>query len=221
MSVRTTCPGLNTMHVTSLLDEVICPRGLLPLFHDSAHTVALVKHTMDVVRKAVQHGNAGQTPVVTFTLPLYAIAKLTQSKGPEMYGQDKLEMAALGTLGDCLQGSGWVEALVQAEITTAGTADAFLRTAHVARTRHAHVTAVALYSLQYRTYNNRDTDTEDEPLLFDEWCSKLPSIAVLGNSHVTGVVFTGLCAVPAAVLLQQVPRCSDRTCSLVLCSGPH
>ena len=31
-----------------------------------------------------------------------------------------------------------------------------------------------------------------------------------------GAVFTGLCAVPAAV-----PRCSDRTCPLGLCSGQH
>ena len=46
-----------------------------------------------------------------------------------MYGKDKLvvmfgglhiEMAALRTLGNWLQGSGWVEALVQAKITTAG-----------------------------------------------------------------------------------------------------
>ena len=52
---------------------------------------------------------------------------------------------------------------------------------------------------------------------------ELPSITVLGNSNVVVIaaVFTGLCAVPAAVLLQHVPRCSDRTCSLVRCSGPH
>ena len=66
-----------------------------------------------------------------------------------------------------------VEVLVQAEITAAGTADSFLRAAHVARTRHAHqATMAALYNLQYRAYNNRDTDIEDEPLGFDEWCSK-------------------------------------------------
>ena len=73
-----------------------------------------------------------------------------------MYGEDKfgvmfgglyVKMAALGTLGDWLQGSGWVEALVHAEITTAGTANSFLRAAHVARTRRAHqVTAAALAS---------------------------------------------------------------------------
>ena len=60
-------------------------------------------------------------------------------------------MTALKTLGDWLQGSGWTQALVQAEITTAGTADSFLRAAHVTRTRRAHqVTAAALYILQRR-----------------------------------------------------------------------
>ena len=73
-----------------------------------------------------------------------------------MYGKDKfvvmfgglhIEMAAVRTLGDCvwLQDSGWVETLVQTEITTAGTADSFLCAAHDARTRRAHqVIAAAL-----------------------------------------------------------------------------
>ena len=39
---------------------------------------------------------------------------------------------------------------------------------------------------------------------------ELLSIPVLGNSHVIGAVFTGLCAVQAAILLQHVPRCSER-----------
>ena len=90
-----------------------------------------------------------------------------------MFGGLHIEMAALRTMGDWLQSSSRVEALVQAEITTAGTADSFLCAAHVARTRRAHqLPAAALYILQYRAYNNRDTDTEDEPLGFHEWCSK-------------------------------------------------
>ena len=39
---------------------------------------------------------------------------------------------------DWLQGSGWTQALVQADITTAGTADSFLRAAHATRTRRAN-----------------------------------------------------------------------------------
>ncbi|KAL8572888.1 hypothetical protein ACOMHN_011137 [Nucella lapillus] len=62
-----------------------------------------------------------------------------------MFGGLHIEMAALRTLGDWLQGSGWVQALVQAEIVTAGTADSFLRASHVLRSRRAHqVTAAAL-----------------------------------------------------------------------------
>ena len=192
-----------------------------------------LKRSMNVVRKVIQHLNTGQTPVVTFDQPLYAIAKQIQWQWSEMYGEDKfivvfgglhIEIAALGNLPDWLQGSGRVEALVQAEITTTGTADSFLRAAHVARIRRAHqVTAAALYILQYRANNNCDTDTEDEPFMNGAQRGKreLPSILVLGNSHVIGAVFTGLCAVPAAIILQHVTRCSVRTCPLVLCSGPH
>ena len=129
--------------------RVICSSAIFPLFHESAHTAAMVKHTMDVVRKAVQHLNAGQTPVVTFDQPLYAIAKQIQWKWPEMYGEDKfvvmfgclhIEMAGLRTLG-CKAVAG----------TSGGhnssTADS-LRAAHVAFKRRAHqVTAAALYIL--------------------------------------------------------------------------
>ena len=85
-------------------------------------------------------------------------------------------MTALKTLGDWLQGSGWTQALVQAEITTAGTADSFLRAAHVTRTRRAHqVTAAALNILQRRAYDQYSTtNTEDDehPGSFEDWCSQ-------------------------------------------------
>ena len=37
--------------------------AMLPLFLDSAHTVAMIRHSMDVVKNAVEHVNPGQTPV--------------------------------------------------------------------------------------------------------------------------------------------------------------
>jgi hypothetical protein len=67
----------------SLCPKVICPNALLPLFHESAQTFAMIKHSMDVFRNAVQHLNAGQNPGVTFDQPLYAIAKQIQWKWPE------------------------------------------------------------------------------------------------------------------------------------------
>ena len=115
---------------------VICPTALLPLFLESAHTVAMIKHSLHVIKSVIEHLNPGQTPVVTFDQPLYALAKQIQWKWPENYSEDKfvimfgglhIEMAALKTLGDWLKGSGWVQALVPANVTTPGIADSFCK----------------------------------------------------------------------------------------------
>ena len=37
------------------------PTALLPLFQESAHTVAMIKHSMDMVKSAVEHLNREQT----------------------------------------------------------------------------------------------------------------------------------------------------------------
>jgi len=87
---------------------------------------------MDVVRKPTEHRSQGQHPVLDFDPPLYALAKQIQWKWPETHGEGKLvvisgglhvEMAALTTIGDWLKGSGGTQALAQAQIATAGTAD--------------------------------------------------------------------------------------------------
>ena len=52
-------------------------------------------------------------------------------------------MASLANIGDVLDGSGWTHALAQSNIATPGTAESFLKTTHVTRTRHTQqVTAV-------------------------------------------------------------------------------
>ena len=92
----------------------------LPLFMDTAHAVAMIRHSNDVVTKAVYYLNPGQ---ITFDQPVFTLAK--QIWWPESYDEDKLvvmfgglhiEMAALKMLGDWLQGRGNVNALVQAQI---------------------------------------------------------------------------------------------------------
>ena len=81
-----------------------------------------------------------------------------------------LEMAPLETIGYLLDGSGWTHALAQANIATPGTAESFLKTTHVTRTRHAHqVTASALSILLHTVYDAYSYD-ESEPKSFDEWC---------------------------------------------------
>ena len=91
-----------------------------------------------------------------------------------MFGGLHIEMASLKTVGDWLKGSGWVQALVQAEIATAGTVDSFLRAAHVTRTRRAHqVTVAALYILKHRAYASYclSCSRDGQAVLgFKEWC---------------------------------------------------
>lgn len=50
--------------------------ALLPLFEDDSKSVAMIKHSMDVIKSTVQVLNPGQTPVIAFDQPLYAVAKL-------------------------------------------------------------------------------------------------------------------------------------------------
>ncbi|MES9880446.1 MAG: hypothetical protein ABW185_06135, partial [Sedimenticola sp.] len=62
--------------------------ALLPLFLDNAHSVAMIKHSMDIVKAAVQHLNPGQVPVLAADQPLYAMAKQIQWTWPHSHGED-------------------------------------------------------------------------------------------------------------------------------------
>ncbi|KAG7156428.1 hypothetical protein Hamer_G006187 [Homarus americanus] len=100
---------------------------------------------------------------------------------PENYGEEKfimilgglhIEMAALRMAGSWSQGSGWAETLVQADIASPGTANSFLKAAHVTRTRRSHqITAATLNILQPKAYGKytKDAQSDDhEPLDFDK-----------------------------------------------------
>lgn len=89
--------------------------SLLPLFHDEAKSVAMIRHSLNVVKRAVEILNPSQTPIITVDQPLYAVAKQIQLSWQETHGEDhfvvmlgglRIEMAALKTLGDLLEGSG-------------------------------------------------------------------------------------------------------------------
>ena len=161
--------------------------ALLPLFLENAHSVAMVRHGMNVVNDVVQHLNPGQTPVIAMDQPLFALAKLLQWNMPGTHGEDRyvvmfgglhIEMSGFKILGDLLDGSGWVNALVNADIATPGTAESFLKVSHLARTRRAHeITAASLYVLQQLAYDDykRTLLATEEPLEFDAWCTKMAS----------------------------------------------
>ena len=114
--------------------------ALLPLFYEKSATPAMIKHGLDIQRRAIEWINPGQIPVTTFDQPLFALAKLVQWKWPDVYGESvhvvmmgdlHLEMALWNTLGDVLEDSGWTTALSEVEVASSGTADSFLKVAHL------------------------------------------------------------------------------------------
>ena len=136
----------------------------LPLFPDDSKSVAMIRHSMDVIKDAVSQVNRGQIPVFTVDQSLYTLSKLIQWPWSRTHGEDHfvvifgglhIEMTVLKVLGDWLEDAGWVEALVQAKVASAGTAGSFLRASHVTRTRNAHqVTASSLHILLKQSYSN-------------------------------------------------------------------
>ena len=119
----------------------------------------MIRHGMDVTKLAVAHVNKGQTPVIAFDQPLYALAKQVQWNWKDHYGEDKfvvimgpihIEMAALKTLGDWLQDSGWCSALVEAEIASSRISQSFIKASHISRTKSAHqvITLVSYVNVQ-------------------------------------------------------------------------
>ena len=151
--------------------------ALMPLLMDNAHTLAMIKHAMEVISASVRHLNPGQTPVISMDQPLFALCKEVQWRWPDSHGEKTcvavmgglhIEMAALKLLGDWLSGSGWTNVISASGIASAGTADAYLKALHVTRTRHAHqVTAAALYVLQHKAYTEF-TNTSPDCLSFED-----------------------------------------------------
>ena len=62
--------------------------AMLPLFSEDSKSVAMIRHSMDVIKQAVQKLKPDQVPVITLDQPLYAIAKKIQWNWPEQYGEN-------------------------------------------------------------------------------------------------------------------------------------
>ena len=123
----------------------------------------MIRHSMDIIKAAVQHLNPGQTPLLAADQPLYALVKKIQWTWPATYGEDHfvimfgglhIEMAMLKLLGDWLKDSGWTNSLVQADIASSGTVNFIIHANHVTKTRSAHqVIAASLYTLFTQAYS--------------------------------------------------------------------
>ncbi|CAG2232479.1 unnamed protein product [Mytilus edulis] len=136
--------------------------SLLPMFQKEAKSIVMIRHSVNIAKQCVQFLNPGQRPVITCDQPLYALANSVQWNWPNRFSEEQIvvlfgglhiEKAALRTIGDWLENSGWTSALSQANIAPLGTADSCLRASNVSRTRHVHeVTTSVQYSLMQRSY---------------------------------------------------------------------
>ena len=157
--------------------------SLLPLFTEDSKAAAMIRHSMDVIKNAVQHVNIDQIPVITFDQPLYTLAKQIQWNWPDIYGEHHFvimlggfhtEMTFLKCLGNWLAESGWTNAITQAQIASSGTADSLLKESHVTRARYAHqVTASSLHLLLRDAFAKYHGGVPEEHTLnFENWVSK-------------------------------------------------
>ena len=82
--------------------------ALLPLFDENAHTMAMIQHSVTIVKEGVAYVNPNQTPLIAMDQPLFAIAKQIQWEKADLYGEEKyvvmmgglhVEMASLKMVG--------------------------------------------------------------------------------------------------------------------------
>ena len=82
-------------------------------------------------------------------------------------------MALLNTVGDWLEGSGWLGVFNKAKISTPGKIDSFLSGSHVKRSRYAHLICLfALHSLAQEVFQ------ESGCSLYEDWENQLKSKSV-------------------------------------------
>ena len=152
--------------------------SLLPSLSEGAKSVAMLRHSMNVIKKSIDFLNPGQISVITVNQPLYSVVKQIQWNWPDTYGEDQfviipgdlhIEMA---TLGNWLEDSGCCDALSEAGIASPGVANGFLTGSNVKRSRHAHeVTASTLFFLQRKLFRLFKADgLIPQSMLFEEWC---------------------------------------------------
>ena len=132
--------------------------ALLPLLQNQAHSVATIRHMLDKIRDT-SFLNPDKVPVIAAYQPIYALAKQILKHWIEHYGEDKysmsylsgelhIELAALRSIGNLLQNSGWTGALAKAGVV-------FMAAANITRTRQMHqITACNFYKLMNEVYTD-------------------------------------------------------------------
>ena len=125
---------------------------LLPILQENINSPAMVCHAINIIVTLLKNINSEQIPVITSDQPVYALAKQLQWRYPELYGEDKMflmlgglhiNLAIISMIGSWLEGSAWIENLVESSVTTPGRAEGLLKSSHVKRSRYAHEVSYA------------------------------------------------------------------------------
>ena len=126
---------------------------LLPILEDSINSTAIFRHCNEIVRNTINHLNPCQITVITVDQSVYALGKQVQWTYHEDYkdvtclmGSLRIEIALMNAIGNWVQGSGWMEAFFQANITTADQIDSFLNGSKVKRTCYAHQLSLSVHT---------------------------------------------------------------------------
>ena len=89
----------------------------------------MIMHATQLIKQSINFLSLGQIPVVALDQPLYAIAKKVQWTWPDEFGEDRFvvvlrrlhnKMAFMSMIGDVLEGSGWVDALIKSGMGSPG-----------------------------------------------------------------------------------------------------
>ena len=126
--------------------------GVFPIFYDTTLTMALQKHAMLVIKKAIEFVNPGQVTVIEGDCPLYAQQKKCQWACPTEVGESKMvcfmgilhiEMTSQDCGGKLLTESGLDQMFSLAGIFTSGITTSLLAGMHVKHTRYAYQLTLA------------------------------------------------------------------------------
>lgn len=152
--------------------------SMLPLFDKKSDDPSMVMHSMMMINSCTQYLNPGQIAVMACDCPIFAVAKKLQWLYPSLVGEDKflvmfgglhLEKGLWNAMGDLLEGSGWTELLEDASIATSGTADSFLKSTHIMKTRYSHqITVLVLTKLMqdaFEASNEMDMEVWKEIMI--------------------------------------------------------
>ena len=150
--------------------------SVLPLFHENANSMSMIKHSFDQLIKVTQKANPGQATVIALDQPLFALGKQLQWAMPETYGEKKVVLQFGGlhyekniqqVLGRWLESSEWQDMLHEAGIITgSGLEKSLSEASHIKKCRYVHQCLASVLFILLQTAFEDENDEDDD---YETW----------------------------------------------------